>query len=205
MADSDVSSRYTPEQLAALVVLMAEAREVSNGEMEQLAGFRLDGSDRRGLVELGLIECRKGRRNQFFHQLTDRGWQACRDLSGGERAKVMGPAGRALYVLLDGLQRALDEERRSPGEFFRPTIEARVRSAYKKAESVDGWVSLADIRDALSDVNRDALDDALIRMDKLPDVHVFPVANLKSLTKRDREAALRMGGEDNHALKIEDS
>jgi hypothetical protein len=34
-------------------------------------------------------------------------------------------------------------------------------------------------------------------------VRLIPVANLKSLTVRDREAALRLGGEDNHAIAIE--
>ena len=36
-----------------------------------------------------------------------------------------------------------------------------------------------------------------------PGVQLIPVANLKSLTPADRDAALSLGGEDNHALSIE--
>ena len=38
-----------------------------------------------------------------------------------------------------------------------------------------------------------------------PGVRLIPVANLKSLSTRDREAALRFGGEENHAFAIEGS
>ncbi|MEK8106042.1 hypothetical protein NKG94_14370 [Micromonospora sp. M12] len=34
------------------------------------------------------------------------------------------------------------------------------------------------------------------------DVRIIPVANTKSLTARDRAAAVRIGNEDNHALAI---
>jgi hypothetical protein len=34
-------------------------------------------------------------------------------------------------------------------------------------------------------------------------VRIIPIANSKGLDTRDREAALRMGGEDHHALSID--
>jgi hypothetical protein len=38
-----------------------------------------------------------------------------------------------------------------------------------------------------------------------PGVRLIPVANQKTLSTRDREAALRFGGEENHAFAIEGS
>lgn len=209
-----------PLELAALVVLMAEARELSNPEMRRLAGFDLTGTARTRLNDLGLVHSRQGARGTYSHELTEKGWGACRDLATGERPVVKGPAGRALFVLLDGVQRSLAERRISTGEFFSSNrareaddaghpadagIEALIRSAYKSlATEPGGWVGLADLRAKLGELDRSEVDDALRRMDLSPRVHLIPVANLKSLTERDRAAALRLGGEDNHALSIED-
>jgi hypothetical protein len=85
-------------------------------------------------------------------------------------------------------------------------IEDRVRTAYAKlAPEPAGWVSLADIRELLDDVPRSEVDAALRRVAVQAGVRLIPVANLKSLTARDRDAAIRFGGEDNHALAIEAS
>jgi hypothetical protein len=86
------------------------------------------------------------------------------------------------------------------------TIEQRIRAAYAKlATEPAGWVSLADLRDQLADIPRAELDTALKWMAVQPGVRLIPVANQKSLSTRDREAALRFGGEDNHAFAIEES
>lgn len=86
------------------------------------------------------------------------------------------------------------------------TIEQRIRAAYARiATEPAGWVSLADLRDQLADIPRAELDTALKWMAVQPGVRLIPVANQKSLSTRDREAALRFGGEENHAFAIEES
>ncbi|MBY8851214.1 hypothetical protein K7G98_23850 [Saccharothrix sp. MB29] len=45
--------RLTTRERAALLVLMAEARELTNAELRELAGFTLDGAHRRRLNDLG--------------------------------------------------------------------------------------------------------------------------------------------------------
>jgi hypothetical protein len=83
-------------------------------------------------------------------------------------------------------------------------LEERIRTAYAKlAAEPAGWVSLADLRALLDDIPRAELDTALKWMAVQPGVRLIPVANLKSLSERDREAALRFGGEENHAFAIE--
>jgi hypothetical protein len=86
------------------------------------------------------------------------------------------------------------------------TVEERIRVGYAKlATEPAGWVSLADLRELLQDIPRAELDTALKWMAVQPGVRLIPVANLKSLSARDREAALRFGGEENHAFAIEGS
>jgi hypothetical protein len=84
------------------------------------------------------------------------------------------------------------------------SVDERIRTGYLKlANEPAGWVSLADLRELLEDIARPDLDAALKRLAVQPGVRLIPVANHKSLSIRDREAALRFGGEDNHALAIE--
>jgi hypothetical protein len=86
------------------------------------------------------------------------------------------------------------------------TVEERIRTGYAKlAAEPAGWVSLADLRELLDDIPRAELDTALKWMAVQPGVRLIPVANLKSLSTRDHDAALRFGGEDNHAFAIEGS
>lgn len=69
------------------------------------------------------------------------------------------------------------------------------------------WVSLATIREGLAalDLGLDRADEdaVLLHISQAPRVHVIPVANLKSLTRAERDAAVVIGGEACHAIMIE--
>jgi hypothetical protein len=116
----------------------------------------------------------------------------------------------------------LDRQGLSPAEFFGPhpvrrtagqpspapvdsaEIESAIRKAYSGlAEHNGDWVGLAPLRARLGAFDRTDVDEALRGLAMQHGVHVIPVANLKSLTQEDREAALWLGGEDNHAIAIE--
>jgi hypothetical protein len=202
----------TPNQVYAMVVLMAEAREVGNGELKDLAGFALTGENKNKLNELGLVESRKINR-AFAHQLTDKGWRYMREtLHTTEPNRQGRSALRSMYTLLANLSRSLDRLQVPPGEFFKQTApviavgdgpESRIRAAYEALAPAPGeWVGLADLRDRLTDLDRSTVDTALRAMARQDGVRVIPVANTKSLTERDRAAALRIGTEDNHTLAI---
>lgn len=82
-------------------------------------------------------------------------------------------------------------------------MEERIRAAYRELAKAPGtWVGLADLRDRLGDADRAVVDDALRAMLRRDGVRIIPVANSKSLTARDRAAAVRIGEEDNHTLSI---
>ncbi|MEU8388477.1 hypothetical protein [Micromonospora sp. NPDC048842] len=234
--------RLTPNQINALVVLMVEARRLTNVELKELAGFTLTGKDNTKLVDLGLVDTDRTHR-PFAHELTEEGWRVARQLHTAAPPKQGGSTTRSLFVVLSNLHRSLDRLRVSHGDFFKQTeataapatgeprheapaptvtattappasaasaasvsaadVEALVRSAYRDLATAPGaWVGLADVRDRLADTDRAALDAALRAMVGREDVRIIPVANTKSLTTRDRAAAVRIGNEDNHALAI---
>ncbi|MGK5671324.1 hypothetical protein ACSNOB_00550 [Micromonospora sp. URMC 106] len=219
---ADVPS-LTPNQINALVVLMVEARRLTNVELRELAGFALTGRDNEKLVKLGLVETDRTHR-PFAHELTDEGWRVVRQLHTATPPKQGGSASRSLFTVLSNLHRSLDRLRVSHGDFFTRTdesvaatagtpeaaapvasaqVEGLVRAAYRDLAKAPGaWVGLADVRDRLADQDQAMVDATLRAMVGRDDVRIIPVANTKSLTPRDRAAAVRIGNEDNHALAI---
>ncbi|GAA3457093.1 hypothetical protein GCM10018962_89270 [Dactylosporangium matsuzakiense] len=202
-------------------MLMAEARELTNAEFAEIAGFPLNGRDNAKLVKLGLVETDKSTR-PFSHQLTDAGWSLARTLHETEPPKEGRSAIRTLFALMANVGRALDRLQISHGEFFKQTqgtvdaapagtagpedLEGAIRAAYAELANPPGaWVGLADVRDRLPDADRAAVDAVLRAMLSQPGVRVIPVANLKALQPRDRAAAVRIGGEDSHMMAIKSS
>src|SRR5215469_962883 len=118
MSTTDSVPRLTPTQILALVVLMAEARELSNNDLKELAGFTLTGADNKKLVDLGLVETDKSHR-PYSHQLTDKGWRVVRELPTSTPPKSGGSGIRSLFTLLANLQRSLDRLQISHAEFFK--------------------------------------------------------------------------------------
>lgn len=237
MSDDQSLPKLSQRAISSLIVLMAAARELTNPELEELAGFRLNGPDRRSLNDLGFVTSRKAGQ-AYKHELTTEGWRASRRLLAAERPARAGSFGGALYALMAALSAGLDRQGLSPAEFFgdghaaqaRPEpvaeaekpaqnaverndsagggdsagIETAIRTAYTGLAKGDGgWVGLAPLRARLRSYGRTDVDRALRRLATEPGVHIIPVANLKSLTQEDRDAALRLGGEDNHAIAIE--
>ncbi|MER6754047.1 hypothetical protein AB0I85_17405 [Micromonospora echinofusca] len=220
--------QLTPNQINALVVLMVEARELTNTELKELAGFSLTGKDNAKLVKLGLVQTDRSHR-PFSHELTDEGWRVVRQLHVGAPPARSGSATRSLYTLLASLHRSLSRLGLSHADFFTrqsvapdpaadPTppgaapapvaaepeaLEALIRAAYRElAREPGAWVGLADLRERLGGQDRAAVDATLRAMVHQDGVRIIPVANTKSLTARDRAAAVRIGDEENHTLAI---
>src|SRR5439155_18426224 len=98
MSSTDSALKLKPIQLAALVILMAEAREVTNKEFTEMANFTLTGPERTGLEKLGLIESRKLGQLLAF-QLTDKGWVFCKQLHNADVNVGRSVAARSIFVL----------------------------------------------------------------------------------------------------------
>lgn len=81
-----------------------------------------------------------------------------------------------------------------------------IAEAYSRVKSTYGndWARLADVREEVGgQFTRAEVDAELKRLAVTPGVHLIPWDNKNALQPRDHAAALRFGGEESHALRIE--
>ena len=195
-----------------LFALMGEAREVSNSELAERAGFRLDGKERRRLNDRKLVDSRKVGRT-YAHELTDAGWDWCATHSSEGLQGGASSMEGALYAVLGGLARYLEYSEQSLADVFQQRvpegaaqpgdIAELIRAAYLRLASEPGkFVKLRELRAELSDVPRGELDSSLEEMYRAQQVNLVPQSNQQALTQADRESALRIGGEAKHMISI---
>ncbi|UMP03539.1 hypothetical protein [Amycolatopsis sp. EV170708-02-1] len=206
-----MTDRLGQKQTAAMLALMVVAREVSNPELREIVGFALDGKERRQLNGLDLVASEQ-RGRPFYHELTERGWAWCEEeLSQEEAPQPRSSLGSALYVVLGGLGRHLRREKLRLADLFMPEvdltveeIESRIRIAYRKlSRSPRDWVALVELRPMLGEASTVDVDAVLKELSRSGQAHLVPESNRKALTAADHEAAIRIGGEDNHLISIE--
>ncbi|PKV96052.1 hypothetical protein ATK30_6988 [Amycolatopsis echigonensis] len=203
--------RLSHKQSAAMIALMVHGREMANPELRKTAGFALDGKDRLKLNERYVSSKKSGR--AFVHQLTDDGWDWCEE----ELAALTPPQPVrstltvVAYQALHGFFEYLRLHKVSLKEVFAggdapqaADLEELIRTAYRKlARSPRDWVGLADLRPLLGDAAVAEVDAVLKQLSRTGQAHLVPESNRKALTAEDKEAAVRIGGEDNHLLSIE--
>lgn len=226
-----MSDRLGHKQTAAMFALMVTARAVSNPELETIAGFRLDGKARTELNELDLVASHKEGRC-FVHELTEQGWKWCGgELAHGTppQPSPHSTLASTLYVVLEGLGGFLRREQLSLFDVFavrpeapaeptagaetagpEPTrlsparIEERILAAYTGlAREPRAWVGLVDLRPKLAGVPTEAVDAVLKELSRTGRASLVPDSNRKALKAADHEAAIRIGGEENHLISIE--
>jgi len=195
--------QLTLNERCILFVLMAEARDLTNAELHAAAGVKLDGEHRRRLNDLDLVSSTKVSR-AFVHELTDRGAVWCVDELARERPARSGSAGGALYAVLAGLRRHLDDTGHALADIFRPDVESQVEAAYAGLTQGSGApVRLAVLRERLDGLPKGQFDRALEQLARRTNVHVRAESDQKTLTGRDLEAAVVLGGTPRHLLMIE--
>lgn len=186
-----------------LLVLMAEAREMTNGDLHAVAGLKLDGKNRIHLNELKLVESVQVGR-PYVHTLTDKGALWCVDELSYARPTRSGSAGGALYAILRGLRRHLDDTGHTLPEIFKADVRSQVEAAYTAITGGSGEsIRLAVLRERLASVPKDDVDRALELLARRADVHVRAESDQKTLTDEDHEAAVVLGGTPRHKLTIE--
>lgn len=208
----------TPSEGAILMVLMVEAREVLNTELRDRYGLDVRKPQRDKLVRLHYVASRRSGRTVAL-QLDDKGWvrmQSDFDFKARGAAAV-GAALTALHASLRDrlLARSgaanlaeLFAQSEMRAELFgqsemRAGLGPRVRTTYDAlAQEPGAWVSLTRLRPFFADVPRADLDEALRELSRRDGVNIVPESNQKALTAADSEAALRLGGQENHLLAI---
>lgn len=205
-----------PEK-STLLVLALMGTEVSNAQIDDSYGFKIDRSVRDTLSRRGLIDARKETRPRvhYLHALTDAGWLHARR----ELAEPLPKGANKQFRILHGVLRALDTHLTSTdqdlkaflhphedGDRFAGDVSEWIESAYESLVGrPGGWVSLTRLRSALARVPRAEMDDALRQLSRRPEVYLIPEANQKILTAEDRAAAVDLGGEAKHLLSIDRS
>lgn len=209
-----MSDHLTPSESAILIVLMAEAREITNTELLSRWGLDVRKPSRDKLNDLKLVESTP---KPWSHQLADKGWSHVNgDLNfDSPRARALGAALATLHSNLrdrvlprTGLANFGEMFTHSGGEVgvgdtVPVSLEPRLRSTYAAlAAEPGGWVALVRLRPFFADVPTADLDEALRALSRYDDVNLVPESNQKVLTEADRAAAVHLGGRDKHYLAI---
>jgi hypothetical protein len=214
--EADVpADELTHRERAALLVLLAEGREMTNADLREVAGFTLDGQPRRRLVDDRLITAEKRGRRYCF-EITDDGAKRCRTELDAPLPARAGYLGGALHAVLAALGRhdAPLSELLVPRPTAEPAggeagsaeadVERAVRAAYRDApRTADGWAGLTGLRERLGGRPRAEVDAALARLASRPGVHLQPEPHQARLTDADRADAVLVGGTERHMIKIE--
>jgi hypothetical protein len=179
-------------------------------------GGKVNPKHRDALKKSGLIQVEKRGGKGFWLEVTDKGWSwASENLSAPLPAKAQ--AGTVLQAWLSRLQAYMRAnnvalaEILSPGAGKAPPVNGaydamreRIRAAYRSLAggAFNKRVLLRELRDRLSDVSREALDDALLKMAREEGTSLVELDNRREITGADRTAAIQIGGEPRHILWI---
>lgn len=199
-----MGTELTVRNQASLFALMVVARPVTNRELRELTGLEISAKVRRQVnqdVDL-LATAKRGTTNT--HRLTSAGRTWCESaLVAGRPDRAKFPAG-VLYAVLDSVGQYLARSGTKFGDFFQPDIENWIRAVYSEltVRRPGSWVRLSVLRPWLENVPRDVVDAELDRMIEEPDVHLEAALDQRSLTDDDWNAAVEIGGEPRHQLKI---
>ena len=208
----EFTPKLSASAVAIFVVLMTNRRAMTRDEIGTALGTK--GPDDKALKVLtdnNLAENGPRDGQKTTYALSRTGWSRASAVMGAD-IKGTGAAANALLLLLKHVVRGLDTRGVSAEDFFEHGAEASpadaetlIRKAYTELVKADGdWVSLADVRDRLGGLGRAEFDRellALVRRDR--DVRLIPWDNQKALSDRERAAAVRYGGVEAHAIRIE--
>jgi hypothetical protein len=141
--------------------------------------------------------------------LTDQGWVRGRDELTLAPPDGVGAARHLLYgtfrhlnglMIKNGYQLSDVFVSEDPGPL---SVEDRIRRAYGElADEPGALVSLARLRDELSDIPRKSLDEALLDLDRQRSIQLKADPNRKALNDGAKAAAIPLGGEDMHLITI---
>jgi hypothetical protein len=195
-----MADELTPTDYAYLMILKAEGREITNNEMGERYGVRLQSPDYAKLNGLGYVLSQTKQR-PYTHVLTKDGEKFLEGplpvatSKGSKRPTKEQVLWAAVVAQHNGHPR--------PKDAAAPKLGDRIRAAYAAlADGPGDWVSLSKLRPLLGDASKSDVDNTLRRLLQAPDVHLEPEHNRHRIDRAEREAAIRIGGEDRHKLAI---
>ncbi|MGP4012646.1 hypothetical protein [Streptomyces sp. 4N124] len=198
-------TELTVRDHASLFALMVVARPVTNRELRDLAGLEVSAEIRRRANQDVERIATKKRGAVNTHQLTPAGKTWCESaLVAGRPDGAKFPAG-VLFAVLDSVGQYLARSGTKFGEFFKPDVEGWIRAVYAELtvrREPGSWVKLSALRPWLEGLPRGVVDAELDRMIEQSDVQLMAELNQRALNDDDRKAAVDIGGEARHLLRI---
>jgi hypothetical protein len=215
--------RQAEKQTLVLWALLANGGEGFGNEIKP----EVDKPEREALLKAGLISVEK-RKRAYWLSVTDRGWRWAEDHLSDSLPDRSYAGTFILAGWLRHLQAFMRATKTPLAEILVPkatdngglkkedaagtasqsadngSLHERIRAAYLALTdgSFNKRALLADIRRCLPDVSRDALDGALMRMQRQGDATLMQLDNRPDITQADREAAIQIGQEPRHILWI---
>jgi hypothetical protein len=151
-----------------------------------------------------------------FLELTDRGWAwaaanfaapLSRSTAGSVvLGRMLGRLGAFLaareIALAEFISPALPPSPTEAPAAAAPDLAARIRAAYLAVTGggINQQVRLADIRQGLAEDSREAVDAALIALERSGGAGLLPLEDPTKILPADREAVLLVGGRPRHLL-----
>ena len=147
-------------------------------------------------------------------EVTDAGWAWANDNLNAKLPAKTQSAGPILQAWLTHLHSFLRRNGIALAEIVAPAheelgsksapLQERISRAYLTAAG-GAWnarVRLSELRGLLADVSRDALDRELLNMQQSSKLVLYRLDNQREITDDDREAAIPIGGEPRHVLRM---
>ncbi len=213
--------RQAEKQTLVLWALLANGGEGFGNEIKP----QVDKPERQALLNAGLISVEK-RKRAYWLSVTDRGWRWAEDHLGDTLPDRSYAGTFILAGWLKHLQAFMRATNTPLAEILVPketdngetakenvagitptdyaSLRERIRAAYLALTggSFNKRALLADLRKHLPDVGRDALDNAVVQMQRQGDATLMQLDNRPDITQADREAAIQIGQEPRHILWI---
>ena len=210
-ADLSTSARQ------ALIALMVSVEKAANPDLRKNYRINIDKATREELEKAKLIHWEKGPRNAIIHELTERGWARARqEFRTPPPEKVSGAwllhyatlrhldslMSRGDYQLAD-VYSAPDPGPVTDDETTQVPVEDRIREAYADVAKGPGeLVPLVHIRGRLADLARSEQDQILRDLDQRREIYLEADPARNELPPDALKAAIRIGGEDLHLIRI---
>lgn len=206
---------YGIRERAVMIALAALGGECSNAELKTRYRLDLFKPFRDRLTKQGLIESRKENRS-FTHALTDLGWKHVETEMDSDVPPRSGSAAGALFALLAGLKPASERAGglkslllgSSPKQTGPAApvgdLKERIRSAYRSlAKRPQDWVMLRELRPRLGSAAKSEVDSTLKRMLIDQEIDLTLIEDRASITAADIAAAVSVGANEMHLLRLE--
>lgn len=204
------------ERFILLALMVHEPpTDVLNNDLKASFGLEIKPDERNNLTEAGCLTSVRGRTpgRPYLYELTPAGRRrAVEELSGSADPKsAINP--RLVYALFNAVHRFLQRNHVPAEAVFNTSHrdgvdldstvgEAVVKQYSSLAGEAGDWVPLRAIREALPDIDRVELDDALKLLYSRRVIRMTSETNLKTLAEADKSAALTAGGVELHWLAI---